>query len=275
MTTNFALYDFARNIAGDKAKVAMLLPPGSESHSYEPTPQDMKLIRNARLFLYVGGESDEWVGKTLKAVGGKISTVKAMQAVSLLKEEVKEGMSVKSHDDDEYDEHVWTSPVNAMKIVDSIASSLTKVDNANAAAYGKNAAAYKEKLQKLDSRFAATVKQGKRKVIVFGDRFPLKYFVDRYKLDYYAAFPGCAKDTEPSAATLAFLIKKVRQEKIPVIFHTEMANEKVADVLTEATGSKKRCFHSCHNVSREEFIKGVTYLELMEKNVVVLKEALD
>jgi zinc transport system substrate-binding protein len=174
----------------------------------------------------------------------------------------------------EYDEHVWTSPRNAKKIAQAIGAELSKLDPANADFYRTRTAAYAAQLDQLDADFVAAVKNGKRNVIVFGDRFPFRYFVDAYGLQYFAAFPGCSTETEASAKTVAFLIRKVRDEKIPVVFHLEMSNEKMADTIAEAAGAKKLRLHACHNISKKEFLDGVSYLDLMRQNLINLREAL-
>ena len=150
-----------------------------------------------------------------------------------------------------------------------------EVDEANKDDYKKNGDSYIAELEELDAKFQNVVEHAERKTIVFGDRFPLRYFAEEYGLDYYAAFPGCAEDTEPSASTIAFLIDKVKEEKIPVVYHLELSNEKMADTICESTGAKKLLFHACHNISKEDFENGVTYVELMEKNVETLQEALN
>ena len=159
-------------------------------------------------------------------------------------------------------------------MVQAIADTLAEADVANAAFYQENAKSYISKLDKLDADFQAAVDGAARKTLVFGDRFPFRYFADAYKLSYFAAFPGCSTETEPSAATLVFLIDKVKEEKIPVVFHIELSNEKMADMICEATGAQKRLLHACHNISKDDFKKGETYLSLMTRNVEPLREAL-
>lgn len=299
VTTNFAEYDFARQITGDKADVKMLLKPGAESHSYEPSPQDIKTIQDSDLFVYVGGDSDEWVGDILESMDKKPNTFKLMDAVDLMEEEVKEGMVHEHHHDDEHeheheehadkheheheehadepemDEHVWTSPVNAIKIVEKMSAEIIKLDPNNADTYKKNTEEYIKKLQKLDGEFRDVVKNGKRKEIVVGDRFPFLYFVKEYGIEYYAAFPGCSKDTDTNPATIAFLTEKVKEDNIPVVFHIELSNEQMSKAIAEATGAKSELLNAVHNISDEDFKKGVTYIDLMEHNVEVLKEALN
>ena len=282
VATTFAPYDFARQLVGDMGTVSMLLPPGSESHSYEPTPKDILEIQNADVFIYVGGESDAWVTDVLESVGEGVRAVTLMDCVELLEEETVEGMEAEVHDHEhgeqgheaEYDEHVWTSPRNAALICEKIAAALCEADPANASVYNANLAVYSAELAKLDAAFTGIVADGARKTIIFADRFPLLYFARAYGLTYYAAFPGCSEDAEPSAATVAFIIDKVREEDIPVVFHVELANEDMADIVCDETGAVKRQFNACHNVTRAQFNAGVTYLELMWENTEVLKEAL-
>jgi zinc transport system substrate-binding protein len=282
VTTTFAPYDFTRQITGDHAELTMLLKPGAESHSYEPTTQDIRKIQECDVFVYVGGESDAWVTDVLNSIGsGSTRVIKLIDCVDVVEEELKEGMEPEEEEaagegeeEPEYDEHVWTSPKNAIKIVEKISEALCSADAANKADYEAGAAAYIQKLTALDSEFSDVVANAQRRTVVFGDRFPLRYFVDAYGLDYFAAFPGCSDDTEASAATVAFLIDKVKTEGIPVVFHIELSNEKIADTICEATGAKKRLFHACHNVSKADFDNGATYLSLMEQNVNALREAL-
>ncbi|MDR3348269.1 MAG: metal ABC transporter substrate-binding protein [Acidaminococcales bacterium] len=279
VSTIFAPYDFARAVAGDRAELTMLLPPGAESHSFEPTPRDIVNIQKCDVFIYIGGESETWVEQILKSTDtGKRKTLALMDKVTVVKEEIVEGMQEESEEEEteepEYDEHIWTSPKNAKLLTQAIADTLSAADPDNAAFYQENAKDYIVKLNKLDKDFQAVVDGAVRKTIVFGDRFPFRYFADDYKLSYFAAFPGCSTETEPSAATLVFLINKVKQGKIPVVFHIELSNEKIADMLCEATGAKKRLLHACHNISRDDFRKGETYLSIMARNVEALREAL-
>ncbi|MDR1748534.1 MAG: metal ABC transporter substrate-binding protein, partial [Spirochaetaceae bacterium] len=177
------------------------------------------------------------------------------------------------HEESEYDEHVWTSPVNAIRIAQVISDTLCALDGDRAETYRRNTAAYTGKLQELDASFRAVTGAEVRNTLVFGDRFPFRYFVDEYGFDYYAAFPGCSTETEASAKTVAFLIDKVRAERIPVVFHIEFSNGKIADTICESTGAVNLLFHSCHNVTKAELEQGITYLELMTRNVEQLKKA--
>lgn len=308
VATIFPQYDFVRQIAGDHVDLKMLLKPGEETHSYEPTPQDTIAIQNSDLFIYVGGENDAWVEDILESMpdNGR-KTLKLVDCVDTVEEEHVEGMKEErghDHDEDdaeheedeedheeheeheehgqedmhsvhEIDEHVWTSPVNAIKIVEQIKEELCEIDSKNASAYEENAEAYVAQLKELDQEFQDVVDHSKRKLMIFGDRFPFRYFAEAYDLDYYAAFSGCASDTEPSAATMAFLINKVQDEKINTILKMELSNENIAKAIAEATKADVKEFYSCHNLTAEQFENGETYLSLMEKNVETLKEVLN
>jgi zinc transport system substrate-binding protein len=270
----FPLFDFARAVAGDKADVVMLLPPGSESHSFEPSPRDIIAVQNSALFLYIGGESDGWVKRILGSVDTR-KTLALIDRVEAVEEEIVEGMQEDDEEEDAaYDEHIWTSPRNAALMVRAIADALCEVDGGNAQTYRANADSYIVQLEELDAAFRAVAESAARTTIVFGDRFPFRYFADAYGLDYFAAFPGCSTETEPSAATVAFLIDKVKAERIPVVFHIELSNEKMADTIAEATGAKKLLLHSAHNVTKKDFEAGITYLDVQRGNIERLKEAL-
>lgn len=278
--TIFPAYDFARQLAGDTAQVRLLLPPGSESHSYEPSPRDIIDIQQADLFLYAGGESDHWVEEILASMGDNAPrTFRLTDCVTLLAEETSASMEQEAHEhgqeEAEMDEHVWTSPKNAMRIVQQLCATLCDIAPQNTQAYEGALSTYLADLKELDAAFEETVANGKRDLIVFGDRFPFRYFAHDYHLRYDAAFPGCSEDSEPSVRTVISLVDTIRAEQIPVIFYIEFSSRKTADVLAEETGAKELLFHSCHNVSAEELDAGATYLSLMWNNVAALKEALD
>lgn len=306
VTTIFPQYDFVRQIAGDNVSLTMLLKPGEETHSYEPTPQDIIAIQNADLFIYVGGENDEWVEDILESP--EMEDVKRLRLVdcvgNILAEEHVEGMKEErghshedeeeeSHDEEEHflhsaeeteeehnehvhtmDEHVWTSPGNAIDIVEHITEELCSLDPEHGQTYKDNAEAYETQLKELDTAFRDVVENAKNHTLLFGDRFPFRYFAAEYGLDYYAAFSGCASDTEPSAATMAFLINKVKEEHIPVVLKMELSNDNIANAIAEACDVPVRVFYSSHNISAKQFEEGVTYLDLMKENVETLKEAL-
>ena len=282
--TVFPYYDFARQIGGDDVDVTLLVAAGKETHSFEPTPLDVITLSEADVFLYNGGESEAWVDDILSAAGENIAvTLPLMPQVSALAEEWAEGMEGahdehdhETHDSDdiEYDEHVWTSPVLAKALCRAICDALCQADPAHQEDYQARLTDYLAQLDQLDAAFREVVEAGHRRLLVFGDRFPLLYFCKEYDLDYRAAFHGCASDTEPSLATLKYLIDKVKDEEIPVVYTIELSSRKVANAIAEATGAKVLTFHSCQTVSRAEFDGGATYLSLMEQNVEALREGL-
>lgn len=284
--TLFPYYDFARQIGGDDVDVTLVVPAGRETHSFEPTPMDVIRISQADVFIYNGGESEQWVADILDAAGEDIPCVLSMMdAAELHEEELVEGMQSGTsahdhhdHDEDgeeiEYDEHIWTSPVTAMALCRAITDGLCQADPDHADSFRARLADYLAALETLDGTFRQIVAEGSRDLLVFGDRFPLLYFCREYGLDYRAAFHGCAGDTEPSLATLKYLIDLVNEQHIPVVYTIELSSRKVAKAIAETTGAQVRTFHSCQTVSRAEFDAGVTYLQLMEANADVLREGL-
>lgn len=284
--TLFPYYDFARQIGGDDVDVTLVVPAGRETHSFEPTPMDVIRISQADVFIYNGGESEQWVTDILDAAGEDIPCVLSMMdAAELHEEELVEGMQSGTsahdhhdHDEDEeeieYDEHIWTSPVTAMALCRAITDGLCQADPDHADSFRARLADYLAALETLDGTFRQIVAEGSRDLLVFGDRFPLLYFCREYGLDYRAAFHGCAGDTEPSLTTLKYLIDLVNEQHIPVVYTIELSSRKVAKAIAETTGAQVRTFHSCQTVSRAEFDAGVTYLQLMEANADVLREGL-
>lgn len=292
VTTLFPYYDFLRQIAGDSIELTLVVPAGMDSHSFEPTPADMIMIQNADLLVCNGGAMEQWLVKVLDSFGDGPApdrVVTMMDYVDAVEEEVVEGMEAEEHDHDhgehssddgheveiEYDEHIWTSPVNAMKLTGVLAVVLEEEDPAHAELYRENNQLFQGKLRDLDQEFRDIVESGRRDLLVFGDKFPLRYFFDEYGLKYRAAFSGCSTDTEPSAQTIAYLIDKVDEDDIPVIYYLELSSHRVAEIIGEETGAEPLLFHSCHNVTRRQFDEGVTYLELMEQNAENLRKGLN
>ena len=357
VATIFPQYDFARQIAGGKADVYMLLKPGEEIHSYEPTPQDIKMIQNSDLFIYTGGENDVWAENILSSLGeekGGPRTVRLLDLVETFDEEELEGMmpekgehdhghgseeeaeedhdheTEEGHDHEaegdheheteedhdhvadaatitgghthvhggEPDEHVWTSPENCVTLIRALTEEFCSADPANAELYRTNGDACREAFEALDSQYLEMAAKAGRKTILFGDRFPFRYLAEELGLTCYAAFSGCSAESEPSAATIAFLIDKAAEEQLPVVFQIEFSNGNIARAISEAAQVKikrnaaKRAegaggaagteipriqvlqLHSCHNVTRNEFNSGETCLSLMTKNLEALRTAL-
>jgi zinc transport system substrate-binding protein len=299
VATMFPQYDLARAVAKDRADIRMLVKPGAEVHSFEPTPADVVEVRSADIFIENGGAVDSWAEKLLKAAdSGSVRIVRFMDAVETLPVEDKEGMEAVScchehdrehgdecscghvHDheaaeSDEADEHVWASPANQLKILEAVADAICAADPENCSFYRKNEEEYAEALRKLDAEFRKTAESGKRRLLLFGDRFPLLYFVKEYGLDYRAAYRGCGAHSDVSASTVAYLIDTVRKQGLPAVFCTETSNPAVARTISEQTGVPILVFHSCHNVSLEEFEAGESYVSLMEKNLENVKKGLN
>ena len=278
IATNFVAYDFARAITGNSANVRMLLRPATESHSYEPTPQDIIDITNADFFIYIGGESDEWVADIIRDNGlDENKTIRLMDFVELKEEEEKEGMESEEEEEEgeaEYDEHIWTSPRNAVSIIEAMRDRFIARDATKNNEYAENARKYTERIMQIDQKIRKLVSESTRKELIFADRFPFRYFVDEYGLDYYAAFPGCAEQTEASSSTIAFLVDKVKADRVPVVLKIELTSDKLAKTISAETGAKILTLNAAHNISQEEFDAGQTYADILEDNIVVLEEAL-
>lgn len=279
ITTIFPAYDFARQVFGDTAEVKMLLKPGQESHSYDPSAKDIVEITGCDLFVYNGGESDQWVESVLQAAPD-INTFRMTDAVSLLDEEVSEGMQAEEHDhdeedhDDEYDEHVWTSPDNAAAIVRALGVKAMELFPDNSADIATNTEMYAAQIDNVDEQLRQLL-DGEKRYFIFGDRFPLLYFFKDYGLNYYAAFPGCGSETEPSAQTVTFLLDKLEQpDAVKAVFCIELSGRKLADVLAQDSGLDVVEFHSCHNISADDLAAGETYVSLMLRNKQALERVL-
>ena len=280
ITTIFPAYDFARQVFGDTAEVRMLLKPGQESHSYDPSAKDIVEINGCDLFVYNGGESDQWVESVLQAAPD-VETFRMTDAVSLLDEEHSEGMQEEEHDHDhadgdeeEYDEHVWTSPDNAAAIVRALGSRAKALFPDSAAELDSNTESYAAQIGKIDGKLKELL-DGEKRYFIFGDRFPLLYFFKHYGLNYYAAFPGCGSETEPSAQTVTFLLDKLGQpDAVKAVFCIELSGRKLADVLAKDSGLDVVEFHSCHNITADDFAAGETYVSLMERNLQTLEKVL-
>ena len=356
--TLFPYYDFVRQIAGNQVDLQMVIPAGMDSHSFEPTPADIRTIQHADILISNGGTMEHWLDETLAAMDTtNMTIVTMMDYVDAVEEEIVEGMedadhdhehthvyvaadhdhsgempeehaahahedddhdhsgetpeehAAHAHEDDdhdhsgetpeehaahsyeedtrsyvdhdgheeeiEYDEHIWTSPVNAMKLVDVIGDTLAEADPAHADTYHQGAENYKKELEEIDSGFREVSANRKRNMIVMGDKFPFRYLADEYQLDYRAAFSGCSSDTEPSAKTIAYLIDKVKEEQIPAVYYLELSSHRVAEIIGEETGAEPLLLHSCHNVTRAQFDAGITYAGLMRQNIENLRKGID
>ncbi len=281
VATTFPEYDWVKNIVGNDSLFEItLLEKGVDLHSFEPTPENILQISKADLFIYVGGESDEWVEKALE--NPQNPNRKVVNMMQVLGEKVKaekivEGMEEEHHHEEgeEMDEHVWLSLQNASILVRHIADSLVALSPEKKEMIVANANAYREKLEALDAEFAKVIVPGK--TILFGDRFPFRYLVDDYKISYYAAFVGCSAETEASFKTIAFLAKKVDELNLKTIFVLENRTHKIAETIRDNTKSKDQQIlplHSIQSISDLDLQNGVNYYMLMQQNLEVLKRAL-
>lgn len=262
VATNFPAYDFTRQIVGDNANIQLLLPPGADSHSFEPTPKDIVNIQSSDLLVCNGGESEAWVNSLTDS-----SSLK--NVISML------SLAPNLYTDEGYDEHVWCSPVNAIAISQAIYEWVCAIDPDNINIYTENYENYITELKNLDKTFRDISENSLTDTIVFADRFPVKYFTEEYNLKHFSAFPGCSEDAEPSAAVVAELIKKVENQNLKGVFYIEFSNMKIADIICEETGCEKYLFHSCHNISREDFDSGETYISIMMRNADNLRKVLN
>ena len=283
VTTIFPYYDFVRQIAGDRVKLKLVVPAGMDSHSFEPTPADMIAMQEADVLICNGGEMEQWVKKVLGSLDtSHMKVLTMMDYVDVVEEEHVEGMEEEEHRHEdgfemhiEYDEHIWTSPVNAQAIVKIISRTLAEAAPGEQSRFEANTQAYLQELEDLDSQFRQVADQGRLHMIVVADKFPFRYFADEYGLSYRAAFSGCSGDTEPSASTIAYLIDKVKEDRIPAVYYLELSSHRTAEIIQEETGAAPLLLHSCHNVTRKQFDEGVTYLQLMRQNVENLRYGLE
>ncbi len=274
LCTSFPTYDLARRVAGEDAEVKMLLPPGAEIHTYEPTAGDLLLLGECDLFFTVGGENEAWVEQLLAAQSRPVEVVRMLDWGETEEEEPLDSHEESHEHSHETDEHIWTSPRRLPPIVQAFAQALSQKDSAHGAAYQSRAQSYVDELRSLDARLTALIEAAPRREIIVGDRFPFLYLVKDYGLSYRAAFPGCSEESEPSAAVMGALCREIREKGIPVVLHVEFSSPAVAEALAEACGVKTATLHSCHTLSKEDLEAGETYLSLMERNCIVLKEAL-
>lgn len=284
MTTLFPQYDFAKQIAGDKAEVTLLLPTGVESHAYEPTPKDMISINNADLLIYTGKNMETWVPKLLTDLDRTKTTVLDLSKNLTLKEthqhahETEEEHAKHAHDEHNHgtiDPHIWTNPVYAQTMVKDILQAMIKKDPKNKAYYTKNAQEYIKQLEKIDTELKEVVANGKRNKIIFAGHFALSYFAKQYGLEYVAAYPNTSSESEPSVKDIANIIETMKIEKIPVVYYEELIEPKIAKSIQEQTGAKMHLLHSLHNISKDEFDQGVSYVSIMKQNIENLKEGLN
>lgn len=278
VAANFPCYDFVRQVGGESVEVTMLIRPGTEVHSFEPSPSDILTIGDADLFVYVGGESDAWADDILESFDDGPQPVRLMEHVHLLEEVHYEGDGHAHHHDHSelaLDEHIWTSPKNALQMLRAVEDALCAADVDGAEIYRVNADAYAAEIEALDAELTRIIAEGKRHDLMFADRFPFLYMAHDYGLHYSAAFTSCATETEPSAKKLVELIEIIREEEIPVVYTIEMSTGAIARTLAEETGAEVLEMHSVQTVRRSEFDAGETYVSLMKKNLAAIEKGLN
>lgn len=271
VTTIFPYYDFANKTSNGLADVKMLITPGNDIHSYEPTPSDIASIKKCDLFIYNGGESDTWVDSILDSFGNeeKPQVMKMMDYVTPLNE-----VDADHKQGSEPDEHIWLSPTNAQNLLGIIGTKMGDLDIKNQSTYKSNYTSYIKEISTVSQSIQSTVNSSDSKKIVVGDRFPLLYFTNQYGIEWECAFPGCSSETEPSLSRMSALQDTVKKEKIKSIIKLDMSGNNVAQTLSDETGAKVVTFYPCETISQEDFDRGETYSTLMARNMTAIKEAL-
>ena len=302
VTTIFPEYDITRAIAKDKVDLELMIKPGVDVHSFTPTPQDIKTVQNSDIFVYGGTEHDKWVENLTKSIDMKNKkVVKLVDGIQQLEEESVDGMKHEHHHDDkkedqhnhdhkhekkdehdhkdesekELDPHYWTSPKNAIQMVKTITNALVEKDPDNAEFYKENAKNYIKQLEGVDKELHDVVDNAKIKKVVIADRFPFRYLFKDLGLEYRALFSGCSVESTASAGQIKKMVDYVKENKIPVVYHIEMGKGELAETVAKNSGSKVKLLHSIHTVTKEDFDKGITYIDLMKQNVEALKEGLN
>lgn len=304
VTTIFPEYDITRAIAKDKVDLELMIKPGVDVHSFTPTPQDIKTVQNSDIFVYGGTEHDKWVENLTKSIDMKNKkVVKLVDGIQQLEEESVDGMKHEHHHDDEkedehnhdhkhekeekhshdhenesdkeLDPHYWTSPKNAIQMAKTVTNALVEKDPGNAEFYKENAKNYIKQLEDVDKELHDVVDKANIKKVVIADRFPFRYLFKDLGLEYRALFSGCSVESTASAGQIKKMVDYVKENKIPVVYHIEMGKGELAETVAKNSGAKVKLLHSIHTVTKEDFDKGTTYIDLMKQNVEALKEGLN
>ena len=285
----YPLYDWIQNVLGDNPagmELSLLIGNGTDMHSYQPSVSDMVKISSCDILIYIGGESDEWVGDAAsQAVNNDITVVSMMDEMdgAMLCEEglpgpAEETSDPVADDEEEYDEHIWLSLNNAQILCQRIADVLAEKDPANADVYQSNAALYTQRLSDLDTEYKKTVKEGRVSTVLFADRFPFRYMANDYGLDYYAAFEGCSAETEASFETIIFLAQKTDELSLGTVLTIDGSDGRLASAVVNSTSSKDQkilTIDSMQSVNQQDIAAGISYLNIMEQNLDILKQALE
>ncbi len=272
VTSLFPEYDFVKQIGKEKVDVQILLPPGTESHTYEPTPKDIVNINEANMFVFTSSIMEPWADKIANSIDSNTIILQAGNNINLIELEHDDG---ENHNEHEYDAHVWLNPLNAIKMVENITEKLCEISPKDSDYFENNAKEYIEKLKNLDKQIEETIQNSKNKKLVFGGEFAYIYFINRYNLEYETAYDGCGEGAEPSASKIKQIVDTINNEKIPVIFYEELSEGKIAKMVAEETDAEALVFHTAHNVTKEDLDNGITYIDIMNKNLEAIKKALN
>lgn len=282
VASNFASYDFLRAIIGDNSNIELtfLMGPGKDAHSYDPTAQDLITIQNSGLFVYVGGEMEKWSDKVLESLDNKKAKIICIaDDIDTIEEQEVDGAEPEEEEEEEegsFDEHIWTSPSNAIKMVNILEEAMEEIDSSNSSKYKENAEKYIAQIKDIDSKIQNIVDNKIRDRLIFADKMPMQYFINYYNLKVSAAFKGCSTETEPSASTISYLERKIKDEKIPVVLYIELNNGRVAKTIADEVGDNCEAMQiqTLHNVTLDDFNNQETWVSLMTRNFEVLKKAL-
>lgn len=272
IATVYPVYDFAKEIAGDRANVSMLLSPGVEIHDYEPTPQDIIKISRCDLFLYLGEELEPWAETVISGIDSKENLKNISEKIELIEMEEHED---EHEDHGKYDTHIWLDPTKAIKMVTNISDNLCSLDSKNREYYQKRTTEYIRKLTELDNDFEKATSQSKRKEIAFGGPFSYAYFIKRYDLNYVTAYDSCGEENEPSVYKILEVVEKIKNDKLPVVFYKELSSGSTVKTICEETGADALEFNSLHSITEEQLKNGESYLNIMNRNLRNLKRALN
>lgn len=284
--TAFPQYDFMKNIIGNEEGLTLLLDDGADLHSYEPTAQDIIRIGSADIFVYGGGVSDDWAEGVIRSANNPdLKIIATMDLVGTLKEEYVAGMQQENHvhehhdahsgDHSGEDEHIWLSIKNAITITRSLCEAICEVDPDNSEKYRTNTENYISQLKELDAEYSNIISSSARKTVLFADRFPFRYLTEDYGLTYFAAFAGCSSESEASFETMAFLINKTKELKLPYVLTIDGSDGSLAKTVCESTEAKTAVLDSCQSVSSADIANGTSYINIMKSNLEVLREALN
>lgn len=278
VTTLFPVYDFARNIGLDSIDVTLILPPGVEPHSFEPKPEDLMTVAKADIFIYTSREMEPWAETLLAGVvkDGKPAAVEAGSGGRYIN--VPDRVAADHHHDKEAhgarDPHIWLDIRNAMIMVDTIAEAFANKVPGKREVFLAHAAAYKKRLQDLESRFNAGLSVCTTRKLIHGGHFAFAYLADRYNLEYISAY-GVSADSEPSPRKIMELVNTVRHNGLKNVFYEELLSPGIAKAVSGETGAMLLKLHGIHNVTRQEFENGITYIDLMEQNLAALRKGLE